>query len=265
MKQWLRELDDLLRGSRTDPRRLAEGRIDLPLGRFVVLAIVLGATYGFFMGWYAILGRKDPQVVQLISSMVKLPLLFFVTLVVTFPSLYVFNALVGCRLSALSTLKLLVGAIAVNVTVAASLGPILAFFTLNTDSYPFMVVLNVMLLGISGIVGLSFLLQTLRRLSAATAPPLALPVPAAEGETPPPAREPGALDPRAVQAPPDAVGSAKLIFRIWVLIYALVGAQTGWLLRPFIGSPTMEFAFLRVRDGNVFASIAATVKGLIGG
>ena len=47
----------------------------------------------------------------------------------------------------------------VNLAVAASLGPILAFFTLSTTSYAFMIVLNVALLGISGFIGLRFLLR----------------------------------------------------------------------------------------------------------
>ena len=36
---------------------------------------------------------------QLFASAVKVPALFFLTLAVTFPSLYVFNALVGSRLA----------------------------------------------------------------------------------------------------------------------------------------------------------------------
>ena len=90
--------------------------------------MLLGAVYGFFMGWYAIMGREPAEYMQLVASMVKLPALFLLTLLVTFPSLYVFNALVGSRLSFGATLRLLVGAIVVNVTVAASFGPILGFF-----------------------------------------------------------------------------------------------------------------------------------------
>ncbi len=278
MLSWFRQLDDLLRGRITVPERLAEGRIDLSLRRFVPLAVMLGACYGFFMGWYALSVywgggvRSDPhRCWQIVASMVKLPALFLLTLVVTFPSLYVFNALVGCRLSFASTLRLLVGAVAVNVAVAASLGTILGFFTLSTTSYPFMVLLNVVLLGVAGFVALAFLLHTLRRLAASPAP--APPPPSVESEeesgwmikvAESPARPPGPLDRIPKVIPPQALGQAKLIFQIWVVLYGLVGAQMGWLLRPFIGNPTAPFEWFRARSGNFFMAVLNSVHQLFG-
>lgn len=165
MIQWFRQLDELLRGDRVRGDRLAAGNVQLSLRVFMTIGILLGASYGFFMGWYA-LGVHGPEgLKQLLSATLKLPLLFLLTLGVTFPSLYVFNALVGCRLTFTATLRLLVAAIVVNLAVGASLGPILGFFTLSTRSYSFMVVLNILLLGLAGAVGLAFLLKTLRDLA----------------------------------------------------------------------------------------------------
>ncbi|RJP30858.1 MAG: hypothetical protein C4547_16200 [Phycisphaerales bacterium] len=321
MASALQQLDDLLRGRKTAPEQLAEGRVDLPLGVFVPLAVGLGAVYGFFMGWYALFSRDPASLWQLMASTVKLPALFFVTLVVTLPSLYVFNALVGCRLSLTATVRLLVAAIAVNVTVAASLAPILGFFTFSTTSYSFMILLNVALLTISGIVGLAFLLHTLRRLAMASGPlpraalahpspkppPTAHPPtgavgPAGTGVTggpsaaspaapaagapsgsppagpssvsplggppsgsPPASPPPGVLD-RLPNHDDEALGSARSIFRIWMIIYGLVGAQTGWLLRPFIGTPDLPFQWFRPRgEGNFFLAVARQLRNLLGG
>ena len=47
-------------------------------------------------------------------------------------------------------------------TVLASLGPIVAFFSLSTTSYPFMLLFNVAVFSVSGVLGLTFLLQTLQ-------------------------------------------------------------------------------------------------------
>jgi len=90
---------------------------------------------------------------QVLSTMLKVPVLFFLTLAVTFPSLYVFNALVGSRLSILSVLRLLVILLTVMLTVLASLGPIVAFFSASTTSYPFMLLLNVAIFALSGFLG----------------------------------------------------------------------------------------------------------------
>ncbi|HEY3244231.1 MAG TPA: hypothetical protein VGM03_12865 [Phycisphaerae bacterium] len=264
MRLGFQQLDELLRGRKTAPPQLADGKVDLPLRMFVPLAIGLGAVYGFFMGWYAISGRSQPGYEQLIASTVKLPALFLLTLLVTFPSLYVFNALVGCRLSFTAMLRLLVGAITVDLAVAASLGPILGFFTLSTQSYAFMVILNVALLAVAGVVGLGFLLQTLRRLTAWVywRPPVAEPADAAQ---PPMPSEPGPLEVVPGDYPRETLGAARSIFRIWVLIYALVGAQMGWLLRPFIGSPDMPFTWFRAREGNFFLALATQLKNLAEG
>jgi hypothetical protein len=206
--------------------------------------------------------------------MVKLPALFLVTLVVTLPSLYVFNALVGCRLSFIATVRLLVGAIVVNLAVAAAFGPILGFFTFSTTSYPFMILLNVVLLAIAGMVGLAFLLRTLRRLGppprTQPPPPPGVPEDASGGNaanaTERPSHPPGALDPLPGGESDQALGRARSIFRIWVIIYGLVGAQTGWLLRPFIGSPALEFTWLRQRDeGNFFLAVWHNLQNLLGG
>lgn len=271
MLSWFSQLDELLRGRKTAPDQLAEGQVELPLRLFVPLAVVLGAIYGLFMGWYAISIRGVAGWEQLVASTVKLPALFLLTLVVTFPSLYVFNALVGCRLSFTATLRLLVGAVVVNVAVAASLGTILGFFTLSTTSYSFMILLNVLLLAISGLVALAFLLHTLRRLAPAQ-PRAPLPAPPAtiseEGDpdnADQPPRELGPLDQVVGEVPDEAFGQARAIFRIWILIYGLVGAQMGWLLRPFIGSPNLDFAWFRPREGNFFLAVVGQLENLLSG
>ncbi len=280
MRAWFGQLDDLLRGRKTGPDLLTSGGLQLPLRSFVPFAVMLGAIYGFFMGWFAVLRPEGEEYRQLLATAVKLPALFLLTLIVTFPSLYVFNALVGCRLSFAATLRLLVGAIVVNLAVAASFGPILGFFTVSTTSYSFMVLLNVVLLAIAGCVGLAFLLQTLRRVSAPLTPPPAppsapppppaphdeeAPASALTAQLPPPSpREPGPLDGATGYYPREAIGSANVIFRIWVIIYGLVGAQMGWLLRPFIGSPDLPFSWFRTREGNFFLSIVTHLSNLVG-
>lgn len=248
----IRALDELLRGERTRTEHLRVGMANIPLRVFVPLAVILAALYGFFMGWYATSAQHPDAWKQLVASTVKLPALFIDTLIVTFPSLYVFNALVGCRLRFAATLRLLVAAIVINLAVGASLGPILGFFTLSTTSYHFMVVLNVLLLGIAGTVGLWFLLHTLRRLTQ-IAVAESLDARAAErGEE----ADPGART--------DQMASANLIFTIWMIIYALVGAQMGWLLRPFIGHPGLTFEWFRAKDGNFFIGFAEALRNMFG-
>jgi len=39
----------------------------------------------------------------------------------------------------------------------------------------------------------------------------------------------------------------------------------GWVLRPFVGSPNMEFTWFREREANIFIDVFKTLVGLVQG
>ncbi len=262
MLAW-KDLDRILRGEATHVNNLKRGMIEVPATGISVVMVLLAMTYGICMGCFALFKGGGPSVWQLVATMVKVPALFVLTLLVTFPSLYVFNALVGSRLRLTSVLRLLIAALAVLVTVLASLGPIVAFFSVSTTSYHFMVLLNVLVYAISGCLGMAFLLQTLHRLSLVR--PESPITEAAEqvGEEKTPSTElavPGALDHTDDQVLSKHV---KTVFRCWIVLFALVGSQMGWVLRPFIGAPDRPFAWFRARDSNFFQAVWQSFVGLL--
>jgi hypothetical protein len=254
MRSWVKALDRVLRGEATQVSALRQGVIDVPAGGLAVVLVLLGMVYGFCMGWFALFNREAPEYRQLVATMLKVPALFFLTLLVTFPSLYVFNALVGSRLTLPAMLRLLLAALGVILAVLASFGPITAFFSVTTTSYPFIGLLNVLIFSLSGFLGLAFLLRTLHRLSVARSePPEVVP---AEPAAAAPA---GALDRLEGRAPGREV---KYVFYCWVVVFALVGAQMSWVLRPFIGDPTLPFAWFRQRQSNFFEAVARALADL---
>ncbi len=284
LAQSLRDLDDLLRGNRTQPQALAEHGFDVRARRLAIAITVLCMIYGLCMGTFSLLKEtpatlNDPngRYMQVLASILKTPALFFLTLLVTLPSLYVSNALVGSRLAAMNLVKLVVASLAVNAAVLASLGPIVAFFSVSTDSHPFIVLLNVAAFAAAGFLGLTFLLQTLHRL--APPPPSARPrgdstiivdfadmvdpsTPLAENvaaESRP--------DPSAIEMPPgEMLGEhTRTVFACWVVLFALVGAQMGWVLRPFIGRPELPFEWFRERNSNFFAAVLRFIGELLFG
>jgi hypothetical protein len=54
----------------------------------------------------------------------------------------------------------------------------------------------------------------------------------------------------------------RSVFRVWLLVFGLVGAQMGWVLRPFIGSPHAPFAWFRARESNFFEAVAQHIQQL---
>lgn len=279
MLKAFKQLDEILRGDATQLSSLENGQIELPLRGLLLVMILLGIIAGLCIGSFNLLHPLAEDAVvtahdawmQTFASAVKLPLLFFLTLLITFPSLYVFNALVGSRLKLLSVLKLLVASIAVMLSVVASLGPIVVFFSLCTSSYSFMKLLNVAATGVAGLLGLAFLLRTLHRLviiqenkliaEAAAAAPLPPPV-----ETPNTPVSPDVIQAKKLSAL-DRYGQthrkAKSVVRIWTLVFGLVGAQMSWVLRPFIGSPYLPFEWFRSRESNFFLAVIETLQHLL--
>ena len=277
MKAWLSELDDLLRGRKTEAGLLAEGTEQLRIGPFLTATVILGLVYGVFMGLYAVLNHTPPCYQQLLASTVKVPALFLLTLLVTFPSLYVFSALLGTRLSPLGTFRIVVASLAVTLALLASVGPITGFFSVTTSSYPFMKLLNFLLFAMAGVIGVKFLLTALRRSEgtgesksspfdsdagasseAQAKPSWAMPAAAEESR--------GTAIPtaRPVQRPGHGKKAGKVV-GVWVILYAFVGAQMGWVLRPLIGSPDLEFAWFRPRESNIFVDILRTMSELFHG
>lgn len=288
MVSWLRELDRLLRGELTQVTTLRARGFELPLRGTVLLIVLLGCITGACMATFALLRPDECRWQQLVASTVKVPALFLLTLLVTFPSLYVFNSLMGSRLRFMSNLRLLVGALGVTLAVVASFGPIVAFFSLSTTNYPFIVLLNVVTFGIAGALGLAFLILTLHRLSLVELEPTHVEATSSKSPQPNevvelPALEafleeagwstgsqtestaaPKKREPLPVRRPESALERLPkhvlgahiwLVFRIWVVVFALVGSQMSWILRPFIGNPNEPFTWFRPRQSSFFEAV----------
>jgi hypothetical protein len=229
MGQWLRELDQLLRGEHTRREDLEQGRIGVPARRLISIGFLLGAIYGACMGLFSATSGHGDAWRRIVAPAVKLPALFFLTLLVTFPSLYVFAALANSRLRARETLRLLVASITVMLGVLASFAPVTVFFTVSTDSYRFMLFLNVIFAAAAGFTGLAFLNRAVGHVF----------------------RE------HPAEAPAAGEARARRIFRVWLVLFGVVGAQMAWILKPFVGNPALVFEWVRPSRASHFFEFMA--------
>lgn len=268
----LSTLDPLLRGQYTSPDALESGAEPPPLARILRVALVLGALYGASMGLYALTTKSGGDGwLQALASAVKVPLLVLATVAVTFPSLYAVSALARSRLDMAATLRLVLLACAIHLVLLASLAPIVAFFTLSTTSYGFMRLLNAAFFAAAGVVGLRMLLTSLRPLltdpeEASPAPPQVdvsvLDWPPAEEDAAPTVES---SPPPRPQRPDPRTERSLTVVRAWVVLFALVGAQMGWILRPFIGDPDEPFVLFGERSGSFLAGIVEALNSTFGG
>ena len=247
MKQLWRQVDELLRG-----KSLSEGAAleKLRADQLVLAAVTFGAVYGFFMGWYGLFSRPEPEYRQVVACMVKVPALFLLTLFICYPSLYVFSTMLGSRLSFSKTLSLLMGIVALSIVVLASFGPIVAFFAVSTENYYFMKLLNVVFFAVAGFLGVSALWKALQSLIGPPSPV----------KPSPPSDVPPVLTRREELNSPQR--QVRQVFRIWIVIYAVVGCQMGWILRPFLGHPSLSFTWFRARQANFFVDVWHSIVNL---
>jgi anti-sigma regulatory factor (Ser/Thr protein kinase) len=161
------------------------------------------AVYGAVLGSFH-------SVLMALTSAVKLPLLFLVTLAICLPTLYLFNLVFGARLSVRQSLSMVMVAITVTSMLALAFAPISLFFLITAPDYGFFKLLNVAILALSALVGLRFLTGGMRVLNdhglLAPAPPVVAPAPAVV-PPPVPATVPAQLVPAG--APADDVVAGR--------------------------------------------------------
>jgi hypothetical protein len=179
------------------------------------------SSFCFFAVYGAIIGTFHSPL-QAVSSAIKLPALYLITLLVCLPTLYIFNILFGAKQSITQHFTYLLTAVTVIAVLLCGFAPVVLFFLITVNDYPFFVLLNVVIFALTGIIGVSFLYQIMK---------------------------PVGND--------DSQQSIKVrtnILRFWLVLYGFVGSQLGWTLRPFFGS-SGQFELFRPREGTFFSGV----------
>ncbi|GAB3947586.1 hypothetical protein [Micromonospora vulcania] len=129
---------------------VADRDLNALTGRMLASSAIALACYGAVLGFF-----HSP--LMALTSALKLPLLFLVTLAICLPTLYLFNLVFGARLSVRQSLALVMVAITVTSMLAVAFAPISLFFLITANDYGFFKLLNVAILALSALVGLRFL------------------------------------------------------------------------------------------------------------
>jgi hypothetical protein len=213
-------------------------KLDYRLGE--LLPELLLTSMGALAGYGVVVGASHRSLAQMLAAGVKLPLLYLLTLAVCLPALYVFNLLHGGSLSVRQVLGLVLSATALIALVTLPFAPIALFFLITAWNYAFFVLLNVLILAMTGAIGLRFLLRGVIYLNTPERAELL-----AEGQ---PARHPQQI-------------SLSLI-QVWLVLYAFVGTQLSWALRPIFGDPDLPFTLFDRLEGNFYAGVLERILRL---
>ena len=195
-------------------------------GQLLLAIVMYGVVYGAAMGTFS--GVAGDRWQQVIYSASKVPLLLVVTFVISLPSFFVLNTLFGLRADFGRSIGALLATQAVLTIVLASLAPLIIVCYASLTDYSIAVLLNAMMFAIASFAAQGFLRRLYRPLIA--------------------------RNPRH-----------RLLLRGWLVIYAFVGVQMGWVLRPFIGDPTRSPQFFRegAWEGNAYIVILELLRSLL--
>ena len=198
-------------------RVLRPGECTVPpsIGRVSMVVVFCGVLYGVVMGSYAMCaGHRTlvQQLPQMIYSATKVPILLSVTVGVALPSFFVLNSLLGLREDFRESVQGVVAAQAGMTIILLSIAPLTLFVYAIMEpegkTYQIAVMFNAFAFGLSSVAAQLLL----RRYYA----PLV------------------ARNPRH-----------RMMMKLWILVYAFVGIQCAYILRPFIGDPTRDPSWLR--------------------
>ena len=218
-------LINLLQDRERFAKEISEG-VDLKakVRSLALLCTATFALYGFVIGF-------QHSFKQAASSSLKLPALFLLTLVICTPALFIFGAFFGSRRSLMQTLAVLLAGMSIMGIALVAFSPVTLFFIITTKSYLFFKLFNVLFFGVSGLMGLVFF-NCLNSLTP-------------DGST---------NQHRFTQ---------RVLLRSWFLLYAFVGTQLGWTLRPFFGAPGLPFGIVRESGGDFYTDLFQSLGHLL--
>lgn len=168
--------------------------------------VIFGAFYGGVMGAFG--GLAGDRIAQVAVSGAKVPFLLLATFALSVPSFYVLNALFGLAADFPYALRALLATQAGLTVILASFAPFTAFWYASSADYDSAVLFNALMFGLASLAAQGLLRRRYQPLIARNR-------------------------------------RHRTLVRAWVVIYAFVGIQMGWLLRPFIGAPNQPVQFFR--------------------
>jgi hypothetical protein len=179
--------------------------------------------YGSMMGSFC-LDSPSRLLIPLYGA-IKVPLLLFATSALCLPGFFVLNTLLGLRDDFReATQAILAGQAGLSIALA-SLAPITRFWYFCDGNYRAALLFNAAMFTLATLAGQMVMFRYYRTLIR---------------------RRP----------------NHRIMLFAWLGLYAFVGIQMGWLLRPFIGAPTMPAAFFRPEPfSNAYVVVVRLIFG----
>ncbi len=170
------------------------------------------------LAYGAVMGSFGGRPGQVVISAVKVPLLLVTTVALSLPSFFVLNTLLGVRSDFTAAVRGLIASQAGLTIILVSLAPLTAFWYASFSNYRAAILCNAGMFAVASVGSQWLLRRAYRPLIARNS-------------------------------------RHRWLLRAWLVLYAFIGVQMGWVLRPFIGNPNQPFTWLRERDSYFFKAV----------
>jgi hypothetical protein len=206
MRAWLVTADDVLRQA---PWIVGQ-REDRARAfwRLIVCLVACGLFYGGVMGTFRGWDGQSQWFRQIVYSAVKVPLLLTIAFAISLPNFFVLNSLFGLRADFARAFRALLAAQAGLAIILASLAPMTLMCYASSADFHQALVFNGLMFAIASLSAQWLVRGYYRPLIQRNR-------------------------------------RHRWMMWCWLSVYTLVAIQLAWLLRPFIGAPTIDVQFLR--------------------
>jgi len=190
---------------------------------FLVMIVGFTPIYGGMMGSFQF--DSAERIWQVVYSAMKVPMLLFATTLLCLPAFFVLNTILGLREDLRDSLRAILGSQAGLSIALAALSPMTRFWYFSTSDYRAALLFNASAFALATVAGHVVMFRYYLSLMRRH-------------------------------------GYHRLMWGAWLVLYAFVGIQVGWLLRPFVGSPGMPVTFFRAEPfSNAYVVVARLVFG----
>ncbi len=200
-------------------------RLGRRIARLSLWLVVLTFAYGVVMGCYS-------SWLQAFTAGVKVPVLFFLSVLICFPAFFVIQLILGSSMRMDQMVAIILSGLVLASAIMLSFTPIVVLFMLTGGNYHFLQLLHVAVFCLSGLFGMKSILDALK----------------------------WSCEEKAVYPQ-----TGVIVFRFWTVILAFVGMQLAWNLRPFLAERDQPFALFRKYEGNLYTAVLYSFQQLTKG
>jgi hypothetical protein len=191
--------------------------------RLTLLFTGLTFLYGIVMGCYS-------GFLQAITSGIKVPVVFILSLLICFPAFFVLQYILGSKMKLSQMAIIILSGFVLAAAIMLAFAPIVILFVLTGGNYYFLQLLHIAIFIVAGIFGMKNVLDALKY-----------------------SCEKKDLYPK--------IGVE--VFRFWIIILGFVGIQLAWNFQPFLAEKGAGYELFKKYKGNFYTAVIYSINRLM--